>query len=75
MQSRAYIQRTASAPHHPIQPANLVPSIAMSGLLIMLPVVVVSAVVSYRKYRSTVLQRRIQRLNRLWQLDTHRKLP
>lgn len=37
-------------------------------------VVLVCTIMGYRKYRTTLLQRQIQRLNRLWQLDCSEKL-
>ncbi|NJO40764.1 MAG: hypothetical protein HC769_02555 [Cyanobacteria bacterium CRU_2_1] len=46
----------------------------ISSLAIVLPVVVVCAIVGYRKYRATILRRRIQRLNQLWQLESSQKL-
>ncbi|MDX2230241.1 MAG: hypothetical protein NW220_11430 [Leptolyngbyaceae cyanobacterium bins.349] len=43
----------------------------ISGLLVILvPLVVVGAIVSYRKHRAMVMRHRIHRLNRLWQLNS-----
>lgn len=44
-----------------------------ASLLIALPVVLICAIVAYRKYRTMILQRRIQRLNQLWHLDSTSK--
>lgn len=43
-------------------------------MAIAFPAVAIVAVVSYRKQRAKVLRQRIQRLNRLWQLDSKPKL-
>lgn len=45
-----------------------------AAVIIAFPVLVVCAIVGYRKYRTTVLQRRIKRLNQIWQLDCLKKL-
>ncbi|NJL39576.1 MAG: hypothetical protein HC899_24625 [Leptolyngbyaceae cyanobacterium SM1_4_3] len=46
-----------------------------AAVMITFPVLVICAIVGYRKYRTTVLQRRIKRLNRVWQIDSCQKLP
>jgi hypothetical protein len=76
MQGGLYLQRTiTSTPYHPIQQATATRSQVISGLLVILiPVVVVCAIASYRKHKAVVLQRRIQRLNWLWQLDSSKSL-
>lgn len=57
------------------QATNITPVNALiSSLMIAIPVVVITAVARYRKYRVMVIQKRIQRLNRLWQLDISKNL-
>lgn len=64
-----------STPPTPTPPADVALSNTISGLLvIVLPAVVVCTILVHRKCREMILQRRIQRLNRLWQLDSSRKL-
>ena len=61
--------------YNPTQQADVARSNAINGLIaIALPLVVIGAILAYQKHKSTVLQRRIQRLNRLWQLDTSKNL-
>lgn len=43
------------------------------ALTIAFPVVVICAIVGYRKYWATVLRRRINRLNQIWQMDSLKK--
>jgi MFS-type transporter involved in bile tolerance (Atg22 family) len=62
-----------STPHNLTQQADIARSNAISGLLVILFVVVVGAIVGYQKHRSTIMQQRIQHLNRIWQLDPKRK--
>ena len=68
-------QRTfTTTQHSSIQHTDVVSINAINvSLAIALHVVVISAIVSYRKHRITVLRRRIQHLNRIWQLDTSKK--
>ena len=43
----------------------------ISGLFVILvPLIVVGAIVGYRKYKARMTQQQIQHLNRLWQLDS-----
>ena len=64
-----------STQHHSMQQVNVAQSNTISGLLVVLfPVVVVCAIVTYRKQRARTLRQRIQRLNRLWQLDSSKNL-
>lgn len=44
-----------------------------AAVMITFSVLVVCATVGYRKYRTTVLQRRVKRLNQIWQLDFLKK--
>lgn len=44
------------------------------SLTIALPLVLSCAIVGYRKYQAVILQQQIQRLNRLWQLDSSKNL-
>lgn len=47
----------------------------MGGLLaIALPLILVCAIVGYRKYRAKILRQRVQRLNRQWQLGSSKEL-
>ena len=58
-----------------MQQADVAQSNTISGLLvILLPVLVICAIVAYRKQRVRVLQQRIQRLDHLWQLDSSKNL-
>jgi len=43
------------------------------ALTIAFPVSVIFAIVGYRKYRATVLRRRIKHLNRIWQIASLKK--
>jgi hypothetical protein len=60
---------------NPILQTDIVPSNTMSGLVaIAFPVIVIGAIVGYRKYRAAVVRQHIQHLNRLWQLDSSQEL-
>jgi hypothetical protein len=76
MQGNSSTLKTVSSTHHNVaQQTHLAPINTISGLLaIALPVVVVCAIVGYRRHRARVIQWQIQRLNRLWQLDCSEKL-
>lgn len=64
-----------SPPHSTYQQAVEARSQIISGVLvILLPVVVVCAIVTYRKHKAVIMQRRIQHLNQLWQLDSSKSL-
>jgi hypothetical protein len=41
---------------------------------IAFPAVVVCVIIGCRKYRATILQRRVHRLNRIWQLGPSKNL-
>lgn len=73
---RENIQKTiAITPHNLTQPTDIVRSQTISGLLvILLPIVMVSAIVGYRKHQATVMQQHIHRLNQIWQLDSTEQL-
>ncbi len=76
MQPGLSTQKTVTVTQHkPIQHTDVAPINAISVLLVLLlPVVVIGAIAGYRKRKATVLQQRIQRLNRLWQLDSSKNL-
>lgn len=76
MQSGLSTYKTVtSTQHNSAHQADIARSNAIiSSLTIALAVVVIGAIVTYRKHKATVLQRRMQRLNRLWQLDTSKNL-
>lgn len=76
MQGGSRIQKTViSTQHNPAQPTDITPTNAPLGsLTIALSVGVVCAIVGYRKHRATVLRRQIECLNRIWQLDSRKKL-
>lgn len=76
MQSSLSAYKTITSPQYSsTQQADIAQANAiMASLVIALPIVVVCAIVGYRKYRATVMQQRIKRLNRLWQLDASHKL-
>lgn len=76
MQGGLHIQRTVtSTQYNPTQQTDVVLSNTIGGLLlILLPVVVICAIAVHRKYRTTVVQRQIKLLNRLWQLDSNKNL-
>lgn len=64
-----------STQYNSTQPTDIARSTAISGFfVILLPVVVIGAIVGYRKCKAMVLQQRINRLNRLWQIDSSQKL-
>lgn len=44
------------------------------SLVIVIPLVMICAIVGYRKCRTAILRQRIQRLNRFWKLNSSRKL-
>jgi hypothetical protein len=68
-----YIRRTAiSAPHDSAQQPDITRSQMTGDWLVLLPVVLLCAIVGYRKHKTMVQKRRIHRLNRLWQLDASR---
>ena len=77
MQSAFYSQRTVPSPQYsPTQQADIARLNAINGLLVItLTLIVVGAIVGYRAHKATVLQRRVQRLNRIWQLDSSKNLP
>ena len=61
--------------HKPMQHTDVAPINAISVLLmIALPLVVISAIVAYQKHQATILRRRIQHLNHIWQLDSSQRL-
>lgn len=76
MQSGLRTQKTiTTTAHSHAQQADIARSDAISGLLVILiPVFVYCTIVGYRKYRTTLVQRHIQHLNRLWELDSSKKL-
>ena len=69
-------QRVVTAPqHNPIQHTDVGSINAISvSLAIALPIIVIGAIVTYRKRQTTILRRRIQHLNQLWQLDSSKNL-
>ena len=76
MQVGLSTQKTAAIVQcKPMQHTDFAPINAISVLLtIALPVVVIGAIVAYQKHRTTILQQHIQRLNRVWQLDSSKNL-
>jgi hypothetical protein len=70
------IQKTViPTQYSPAQQADIARSQVISiSLIILLPVVMLCAIVGYRKRKTLVLQRRIQHLNRIWQLDSSQNL-
>jgi hypothetical protein len=74
MRGCSSIQSTIPATHHQPTEQEVAVSIALGGFLIFLPIIVVCAIAGYRKHRAMVLQSQIQRLNRLWQLDSSQNL-
>ncbi len=76
MQVSLHGQRTVPSPQYsPTQQADIAHLSTISvSLAIALHVVVISAIVAYRKYKATVLRQRVQHLNHLWHLDSSRKL-
>lgn len=74
--SSSYQRTITSTQQNSTQQAEVGRSQAISSLLVILvPIVIVCAIVSYRKYKATVMQQRIQCLNQLWQLDSSKRLP
>ena len=65
---------TSTQPNPTLQPDFALSNTISGSLTIILPAIVICAIMGRRKYRTTILQRRIQRLNRLWQLDSNKKL-
>ena len=76
MQSGLSTYKTVpSTQHNPTQQSDIAATNAIIGsLAIALPVVVLCAIAGYRKHQSMLMQRRVQRLNRIWQLDSSKKL-
>jgi hypothetical protein len=76
MQGGLHLQRTIpSTQRNAVQQNDVALSNNISGLLVIaLPIVVICTIVAYRKRKAIVLQRRIDRLHRIWQLDTSKKL-
>jgi hypothetical protein len=71
MQSGSFQRTISSTAYSPTAQTAGVLSPAVNGLLaIALPVMMLCAMVGYRKCQAAVLQRRIKYLNRLWQLDS-----
>lgn len=71
------VQRTStSVPHNPAlnRTSGEVDPVGLT-LMIAFPVLVIYAIVGYRKHRASVLRRRINLLNRIWQLDALKKQP
>jgi hypothetical protein len=70
------IQKTVvPTPYSPAQQADIDRSQVTSGLLVILiPIVIVCAIMGDRTHKAKVLQQRIHRLNRIWQLDSSKKL-
>ncbi len=67
--------RVTFTQHHPTPPADVAATNAVIGVVaIALPIVLFCAIVAHRKHKATVMQQRIQRLNRLWQLDSSETL-
>jgi len=77
MRGNSGIQTTiTSTQHSPTQPTNsALTNTLLGSLTIAFPAVIICAIVGYRKYRTTALRRRIQCLNRLWKIDSSKKLP
>jgi hypothetical protein len=65
---------TSTQPDSTPQPDLVLTNVVSGSLAIALPVVLICAIVGYQKHKAAVLRRRIQRLNRLWQLDSSEKL-
>ncbi|KAM3098067.1 hypothetical protein ACKFKG_06490 [Phormidesmis sp. 146-35] len=64
-----------STQHHSVQPTNVAAvNVVLGSLAIAFPIVVGCAIVSYRTHRAMVVRRQIQRLNRIWQLDSSNNL-
>ena len=76
MQNSSSLHKTSTSTQpHPTQPSDVAATNALIGsLAIALPVVVICAIAAYRKHQSTLMQRRVQRLNRIWQLDSSKNL-
>jgi MFS-type transporter involved in bile tolerance (Atg22 family) len=76
MQAGLYSQKTVTTTqHNPTQHTDVAPINVISvSLTITLLVIVLGAIVAYRKHKARVLQQRIHRLNRLWKLDASKKL-
>jgi hypothetical protein len=65
----------AQNPYNPTSQTNVAEIDPITvALTIAFPVFVICAIVGYQKYRVTALQRRIKRLNQIWQLDALKKL-
>lgn len=51
-------------------------SAGLSGLVaILFPLAIIGTIAGCKKYKATLKQRRIDRLNRIWQLEASRKTP
>jgi len=75
MRGNPSVQSTStSVQHNPTSQINVGVNPVGVALTIALPVVVICAIVGYRKYRATVLRRRVKLLNQIWQLDALKKL-
>ncbi len=76
MQNSSSIHKTSTSTQHTlVQPTDVAATNALIGsLAIALPIAVLCAIVGRRKYQSTLMQRRVQRLNRIWELDSSKNL-
>jgi hypothetical protein len=45
------------------------------SMLLLVPVVFILGIISYRRYRSILFKRQIKMLERVWLIDTSRKMP
>ncbi len=72
MQSSPKTHTTIPATPNPsAQPSD---AIFISTAIIVLPIMLMVTVLSYRRYRAMITRQRIQRLNRIWQLDCSTEL-
>jgi hypothetical protein len=76
MHNNLYIQESAtSTTHLSTQKADIAHSNTVSGLLaILLPTVALGAIAIYRKHQARMMRQQIQRLNRIWQLNSSETL-
>jgi hypothetical protein len=76
MSSGSYRYKTITSTQHNLaQKTDIARVNAVSELLLLLfPVMIICAIAGYRRYRSLTLQRQINVLNRLLQLDCDKNL-
>lgn len=63
-----------SAGYQPVAQQTDSHAVAMGALTVLVPLGLLLSIVAHRRLRTTVLQRRIAALEKLWRLNCHKKI-